>query len=200
MFIKRLFPFYLIPVAEIQTTKVSHWELNCGQCSYVVCALTIRLLGHPCMCNLTLRSVRQSTFSGLCQTAHKEKHYTKLCYLYLMKVWPLCVVLVWCCQVCPLNNTEYWSLGTWGLFWTRVMNTVEAVKSANSCMEMQSDSPNCQWVWESPSVHAFALWWGWEQLGSPLLVFNFPTFMFQFDKPIWTRLRGSVLANCALLP
>lgn len=107
-----------------------------------------------------------------------------------MKVRSLCVVLMWRCQACPLNSTEYWSLGTWGPFWTRVMNTAEAVKSANSCMEMQSHSQNCQRVWESPSVHAFALCWGWEQPGSLLLVFNFATFMFQFDKSIWTRLWG----------
>lgn len=53
------------------------------------------------------------------------------------------IVECWCGAVKSVLtttlNAEVWGLG--GLFRTQVMNTVEAVKSANSCMEM-SASPN----------------------------------------------------------
>lgn len=61
-----------------------------------------------------------------------------------------------------LSSQQHW-MGPGGFFWTQVMNTVEAVKSANSCMEMPPDSPNCQRVWEPPSVHATGLWRGRKQ-------------------------------------
>lgn len=94
-------------------------------------------------------------------------------------------------------NSQVWGLG--GFFWTQVMNTVEAVKSANSCMEMQPDSPNCQWVWESPSVHAFGLWCGWEQSRPVLHVSHFffsPQSSFRSTKSIWSRLIGGLWLNC----
>lgn len=64
-------------------------------------------------------------------------------------------------------KAKVWGLG--GFFWTQVKYTVEAVKSANSCMVMQTDSPNYQSVTES--VHVFGLWCGWEQPGPLLSVF-----------------------------
>lgn len=105
-----------------------------------------------------------------------------------MTVKPLCVEFCYCAVKSVLSttlNTEVWGPG--GFLWTHVMKTVEAVKSANSCMEMQSDSPKCQWVWEPLSVQTFVLRFGWEQKGSLLSVFHFfPNSYFNLMKYLWT--------------
>lgn len=150
-----------------------------------------------CMHVLTMGSVSQSTgkehsvfYARLLSRPAKTLHKTLLS-LFNDCETIACGVLVWCCHVYPPNSTEVLGLG--GFFWTQVMNTVEAVKSANSCMEMQPDSPNCQRVWESPSVHAFGLWCGWEQSEPMLSVFHFcPHSHFILTKSIWRRLRGGL--------
>lgn len=48
----------------------------------------------------------------------------------------VCGILVWCCQVCPLN-TKCWSLGTWGLF---LDSSHEHSGSCQKCQQLHGDA------------------------------------------------------------
>lgn len=120
IFLKRFLPFYLIPVVEIQTTRN-------------------RIPGHPRMC--IFNTGVSKTFNIQWSLPNCTKHYTKLCYLYLMKARPLCVE--WSVV---LSSQQHWILkfGDLGAFLD------SSHEHSGSCQKCQQLHANAVWLSKLP--------------------------------------------------